>query len=128
MGTNNLYASWIFGSTTVSFGINGSTSMGGYETFAHGGNKTGLFVAERTGATTDAGYRNTVQQVAGTRGSFVPESLNAFALAATANGSTAVGCSDGRISALLYGKSLSPAQAAAEYSALRSFMTAVGVA
>lgn len=128
MGTNNLYASFLVGTTNASFGINGTTSGGAYDVFAHGG-KTGMFTAERTGPAVTAGYKNNVSMVTGTRGSFAPENFNVGALAATISGlPTANGFSDGRLAMLFYGGALNPTEATGEYNAWRAFMTAIGVA
>lgn len=129
MGTNNLYASWIFGAANVSYGINGDTVGGGYATYAHGGNKTGWFSAVRTGASAMKAFRNNASVDTDTFPSLAPENFNVVAHAYSTSSVPAVGgFSDGRIAALCYGKALSAGQAAGEYAALRAFMTAIGVA
>lgn len=128
MGTNNLYASFLIGTTNASFGINGTTSAGAYDVFAHGG-KTGMFTAQRTASNVTAGYKNNVSMVTGSRVSFAPENFNVGALAATTSGVPTVGgFSDGRLAMLFYGRDLSPTEATGEYNAWRAFMTAIGVA
>jgi hypothetical protein len=127
MGTDNLYATWIQEAVLMRFGING-TAAGNYDSYAHGGNTTGWFTAERTAAAVTACYRNNVVQTTGTRASAAPEAFPAYVLGASrANNGPVIGPSNGRVAMAFYGASLSSGQAAGEYDAVRAFMTAIGV-
>ncbi len=123
-----LFSEWNPGAANMQYGVN-TRNAGGFDTYAHGGNLTGWFTAERTASNAQAAYRNGAQVATGSQ--TTSDNLDNFSgmvLASTQNGTTVQGPIDAGVSSAVWGAPLSNiAMYAAEYAAWRSFMTSVGV-
>lgn len=84
----------------------------------------GLWSLQRTGASATELFKDGASVATGTTGSTALENRNIFILIDQAGGSPV----DGRLASAFAGKSLTTVQQSAFYTAMRAYMTAVGVA
>lgn len=104
--------------TNISYGVNNASA---FDSYAHGGNVIGWHTFERTGATAEAAYLNTVQKGTGTATSTTLQTFQGTVLSST-RGVGGTLPTDGGISMACWGAPL-PTQKAAEYAAINDFMT-----
>lgn len=127
-------AGYFFGTTNVTFGENGPgatvfnyavNNASAFDTWTHGGlsNLVGWHTWERTGATAEAAYLNTVQKGTGTATTAAPPNWQAFILGSTNDGNTSiVSPTDAGVAAACIGAPLTAAQKAGEYAAFSTYM------
>jgi hypothetical protein len=114
------------GPVNLPYGVNNNAA---FDNYAHGGlaNLVGWHCFERTGATAEAAYLDTVQKGTGTTTTALPANWQMFILGTTSDGSGIANPTDAGASAAYWGGPLSAPQKTGEYNAFRTYMTAVGV-
>ncbi len=124
MGNDETNASSIlFGSGgNIAAGINSASAIGWTPSA-----RSGLIVVDRTGVSASAAYQNGTSQTAGTPTSIAVANRNFFVLSANSVGGALAPTNSGVSCALVGAPLSSSSMHGAEYSALRAYMTSVGV-
>jgi hypothetical protein len=118
---SNIMARW---NDNRAYGKNNTNPPASYVGFSVAAS-TGLFVARRTSATTDTGWRNGVKLVTETRTSNALSTFSFF-ICGMNNGGMISTPTTRQYAAAFVGASMSEAQQLSLYNALQAYMTAVG--